>query len=104
VEYAELHFIPITVKKSKQVYPKFKTHTYLNATLDSKKWKESIHPLYEERLQARHKNRRPIWRGERPETQHNFANPGKKKKQDYNSTVIGIDKTVDKAQQAQFHL
>jgi len=27
-----------------------------------------------------------------------------KKKKDYNNTVIEIDKTVDKAQQAQFHL
>jgi hypothetical protein len=46
---------------------KSKTHAYLNATLDSKKWKESIHPLYEKRPQARQEKRRPIWRVERPE-------------------------------------
>ncbi len=37
---------------------------------------------YEERPQARHQKRRPIWRVERPEdleTQHNFANPGEEK-------------------------
>jgi len=49
LEYAELHFIPITVKKSKQVYPSLKPIHILMQTVDSKKWKESIHPLYEER-------------------------------------------------------
>jgi hypothetical protein len=69
LEYAELHFIPITVKKSKQVYPSLKPIHILMQSVDSKKWKESIHPLFQERPQARDQKR--------PETQHNFANPGK---------------------------
>jgi hypothetical protein len=69
---------------------KSKTHTYLNATLDSKKWKESIHPLYEERLQARHHKRRPIWRVERPEDLKlsTILPIQEKKNQDYNNTVV----------------
>jgi hypothetical protein len=73
---------------------KSKTHPYLNATLDSKKCKESIHPsihpLYEERPQARHQKRRPIWRLERPEDLKlsTILPIQEKKNQDYNNTAI----------------
>jgi hypothetical protein len=105
LEYAELHFIPITVKKSKQVYPSPKPIHILMQEM------ERIHTssLRGEASSNAQKATTHLesWKTWRPETQHNFANPGKEKtrlQQYCNWNRQNVQRAVHKAQQAQFHL